>query len=245
MFGFGKKKTVQEGLYVLSAALVIASIILSFSVVYAANTIAGKTTLAADDPGSQQAQQQQQTPPAQQQQQQQQIVQVSVDDDPSIGSENAKVVMIDFSEFQCPFCGRFARDTLPQIKTNYIDTGKVKFVYRDFIVHSTSQKAQEAAQCANDQGKYWEYHDLLFENQGALDDESLKTYASELGLNTNNFNSCFESRKYKSEVEKDTSDGRSYGVSGTPTFFINGKKMVGAQPYDAFRQEIEAALING
>lgn len=240
MFGLGKDKTVQEGLYALSIAIVIASVILSFSMIYTGNLLAGKFTGTETQTGGEQ----QETPPTQPTQppQEPDIVQVSADDDPVKGNANAPVTIIEFSEFQCPFCGRFARDTLPEIQKNYIDTGKVKFVYRDFVVHSTSQKAQEATECAEEQGKYWEMHDLLYNNQGSLDVESLRGYASELGLNTVNFNSCLDSGKYTSEVQKDTSDGRSYGVRGTPSFFINGKKLVGAQPYSAFQQAIEEAL---
>jgi len=236
MFGFGKDKTIQEGLYALSIALVVASVILSLSIVYAANNVssnfAGNLLIPSD----------QQAPPTQQPPEEPETVQVSADDDPGKGNANAKVTIIQFSEFQCPFAGRFARDTLPDIKKDYIDTGKVKFVYRDFIVHSTSQKAQEAAQCANEQGKFWEMHDLLYQNQGALEVDDLKGYAQQLGLNTASFDSCLDSGKYESEVQKDTSDGRSYGVGGTPTFFINGKKLVGAQPYETFQQAIEEAL---
>ncbi len=118
----------------------------------------------------------------------------------------------------------------------------MKLVYRDFLVHSTSQKAQEAAECAEDQGKFWEMHDLLYQNQGALGVSDLKGYAQQLGLNTASFDSCLDSGKYASEVQKDTSEGRSYGVSGTPTFFINGNKLVGAQPYETFRDAIEEML---
>jgi protein-disulfide isomerase len=239
MFGLGKDKTVQEGLYALSIAIVIASVIVSFSIIYAANTIAGKDMFATGNSTNQDIQEEnapQQTP------EESETVEVSVDDDPAIGSNNAKVTMILFSEFQCPFSGRFARDTFPQIKTDYIDTGKVKLVYRDFVVHSTSQKAQEAAECANEQGKFWEMHDLLYQNQGALETDDLKGYASQLGLNTESFDSCLDSGKYESEVQKDTEDGRNYGVTGTPTFFINGKKFVGAQAYEKFKAEIEEAL---
>ena len=240
MFGLGKDKTVQEGLYALSITILVATIVLSFSLVYAANIIAGNVTLGAGNEGTQQPQQQEQ--PQEQPQQQEEIVQVSADDDPVKGNANAPVTIIQFSEFQCPFCGRFARDTLPSIQKDYIDTGKVKIIYRDFVVHSTSRIAQIASECADEQGKYWEYHDKLFENQGALDSDSLKSYASELGLNTAQFNSCLDSEKYGSEVDKDTNDGRAVGVRGTPSFFINGKKVVGAQPYEVFKQEIEAAL---
>lgn len=236
MFGLGKDKTVQEGLYALSITILVATVVLSFSLVYAANIMAGNVVIGTEGAGTQQPQ------PQEQQQQEGNIVQVSADDDPMKGNANAPVTIIQFSEFQCPFCGRFAKDTLPSIQKDYIDTGKVKFVYRDFIVHSTSRIAQIASECADEQGKYWEYHDKLFENQGALDSDSLKSYASELGLNAAQFNSCLDSEKYGSEVDKDTNDGRTAGVSGTPSFFINGKKVVGAQPYEVFKQEIEAAL---
>lgn len=234
MLGLGKDKTIQEGLYALSIAIVIASVILSFSMIYTGSLLTGKFAGTGDE---QQQQQQNQEQPQEQEQ-----VQVSADDDPVKGNANAPVTIIEFSEFQCPFCGRFARDTLPQIKTNYIDTGKVKFIYRDFLVHSTSQKAQEAAECAEEQGKFWEMHDLLYQNQGALDVDSLKGYASQLGLNTATFNSCLDSGKHANEVNKDTTDGRTAGVRGTPTFFINGEKLVGAQPYATFQQAIEKAL---
>jgi protein-disulfide isomerase len=169
---------------------------------------------------------------------------ISIDDDPVLGDANAKVTIVEFSEFECPFCGRFARDTFPQLKADYIDSGKAKFVFRDYIVHPDAHLASEASDCAYEQGndKYWLYNEKLFNNQAALDSASLKGYASDLGLDTSQFNACLDSGKYSSEVDKDTNDGRSYGVTGTPTFFINGKKIVGAQPYSAFQQAIEAAL---
>lgn len=238
MFGLGKDKTIQEGLYALSTAIVIASVILSFSLIYTGSLLTGR--FAGVQTGNEQQPQQ---PSQAQPQQQGQQAWVSVDDDPVMKTNaNAPVTIIEFAEFQCPFCGRFARDTFPKIKTNYIDTGKVKFVFRDFVVHSTAHLAAEASECAHEQGKFWEYHDVLFNNQGSLDSDSLKKYASDIGLDTAKFNSCLDSGKYKSEVDKDISDGRSYGVRGTPTFFINGEKLVGAQPYETFRQAIEKAL---
>ncbi len=235
MFGMGKDKSVQEGLYAVATSIIIAAIIISFSVVYSGNIIAGND-LNIINTGNTQPQAQPQQPSAGDD------AKISADDDAVKGNANAPVTIIEFSEFQCPFCGRFARDTLPSIIKDYVDTGKVKFVYRDFVVHSSSQKAQEAAECAGDQNKYWEYHDIVYQNQGALDDESLKKYATDIGLNIATFNSCFDSRKHKAEVEKDTAAGRSAGVSGTPTFFINGNKFVGAQPYSKFKTEIDAAL---
>ncbi|MEM5802063.1 MAG: DsbA family protein [Candidatus Aenigmatarchaeota archaeon] len=174
----------------------------------------------------------------------QQRIQVSPDDDPTKGSANAKVTMIEFSDFQCPFCARFWKDTLPLLEEEYIKTGKLKFVYRDFPLdfHQFAKKAAEAAECANEQNKFWEYHDKLFENQQALDITSLKRYAQELGLDTAKFNECLDSGKYANEVQKDVQDGMAYGVSGTPTFFINGIKVVGAQPYSVFKRIIDQEL---
>jgi protein-disulfide isomerase len=170
-------------------------------------------------------------------------VDVSVDDDPGRGPEDAAVTIVEFSDFQCPYCARFQEETLPQILSNYGD--QVRFVYRDFpltSLHANALKAAEASECADDQGKYWEYHDLLFQNQTALDDESLKGYAASLELDTTAFDDCLASGKYTQEVAKDLQDGTEAGVQGTPSFFINGTPIRGAQPYQAFQAAIEAAL---
>jgi protein-disulfide isomerase len=163
---------------------------------------------------------------------------------PVLGSLDAKVTIIEYSDFECPYCGRFALDTFPLIKANYIDTGKVKFVFRNYIVHPDARLSAEASLCAYEQGndKYWAYNDILFRNQGSLDSASLKTYASGLGLDTAKFNACLDDGKYGAQVDKDMQDGKAAGVGGTPTFFVNGSKIVGAQPYEIFRQTIEAAL---
>ncbi|OHB17863.1 MAG: hypothetical protein A2913_01130 [Parcubacteria group bacterium RIFCSPLOWO2_01_FULL_40_65] len=180
-------------------------------------------------------------------------VEVSADDDPFLGFENAKVVIIEFSDFQCPFCRSFWRDTLSQIKEKYIASGKsVKFVYRDFPLsfHPMAQKYAEAAECAEEQGKYWEMHDKIFEEQeklgqgtiSAFDIDDVKKWAGELGLNAPNFNQCLDSGKYAAEVKKDFDDGSKAGVSGTPTFFVNGEVLVGAQPIQTFIQAIDSGL---
>ncbi len=172
-------------------------------------------------------------------------VKVSIDDDAILGKEDAPVTIIEFTDYQCPFCGRQFTQTYPQLKKDYIDTGKAKYVIRDFplnSIHPQAQKAAEAAECAGEQKKYWEMHDKLFENQQSLDVASLKSYAQQLGLNTADFNSCLDSGKMASEVAKDLSDGQSYGVQGTPATFVNGKLISGAQPYSAFQQVIDAAL---
>jgi protein-disulfide isomerase len=173
-------------------------------------------------------------------------VEVSVDDDPAIGPEDAPVTIIEFSDFQCPYCARFQTETLPQILSNYGD--RVRFVYRDFpltSLHQYALKAAEASECADDQEAYWKYHDLLFQNQSALDDASLKNYAASLGLDTAAFNDCLDSDKYMSEIQKDEQDGITAGVQGTPAFFINGHLIEGAQPYSAFQAAIEAVLAEG
>lgn len=143
-------------------------------------------------------------------------------------------------------CEVFSAD-LPQIGKEYIKTGKVNFVYRDFPLsfHKHAQKSAEAAECANEQGKFWEYHDILYGNQSDWSSEGipkLKEYAKKLNLDTKKFDDCLDSGKYFQEVQKDFSDGQKYGVSGTPTFFINGIKLVGAQPYETFKRIIEQEL---
>ncbi len=169
---------------------------------------------------------------------------VLLDDDPVQGSAEASVTIVEFADFECPFCLRFFRQTYPLIQERYIDSGKVKVIYRDFPLdaHPHAQKAAEAAECADEQGKFWEYHDLLFQNQQALSVADLKSYARQLGLNPARFDECLDSGKYAEEVKRDRADGISLGVSGTPTFFINGKKFIGAQPFSAFEEVIQKAL---
>ncbi len=167
--------------------------------------------------------------------------QVSADDDPFKGGANAKVVIVEFSDYQCPYCAR-AESTVEQILDAY--GNKVKFVYRDFPLpgHQFAQKAAEATECADEQGKFWEYHDLVFENQQSLSADSLKNYARTLNLDGSKFDSCLDSGKYTQEVKKDLSDGAKYGVEGTPTFFINGIKIPGAVPFEQFKQIIDNEL---
>jgi len=169
---------------------------------------------------------------------------VGIDDDSVKGSEDAPVTIIEFSDYECPFCERFYVQTLPQLQKNYIDTGKVKFVFRDFPLsfHLNATKAAVAAECAGEQTKYWEYHDTLFQHQNALDNKSLKQYAINLGLDTASFNQCLDSGAMLEEIQKDLQEGKKLGISGTPTFFINGIRVVGAQPYEAFKQVIEREL---
>ncbi|MEE8133083.1 MAG: DsbA family protein [Nitrososphaerales archaeon] len=182
---------------------------------------------------------------------------VSSDDDPVKGNLEASVTIVEFSDYQCPFCARFFRDTLPDLRQDYIDTGKVKFVYRDFpleSIHSNAISSALAAECANEQEKFWEYHDKLFQSQGEWaslskggSSNKFKEFAADLGLNSDKFRSCFDSGKYLNEINKDFQDGVKYGTSGTPAFFIGNDKngyikIVGAQPYSVFQQVIDQEL---
>lgn len=177
------------------------------------------------------------------------FVSVSADDDAFIGDEDAPVVIVEFSDYQCPYCARFREETLPLIKENYIDKGLVKIVYRDFPIpkHANAQVAAVAAECVGEQGgneAYFLMHDEIFTQMEAWfyeEDPSafFIQYADSLGYD---INACITDEAMVAEVDADYAAGRSYGVSGTPTFFINGKKLVGAYPYDVFEQLIEAEL---
>lgn len=186
-----------------------------------------------------------------------QIFRISLDDDPFKGDPDAPVIIVEFSDFQCPFCSRFFQQTLPQLEENYINTGKVKFVYRDLpldSLHPNARPTHIAAECADEQGKFWEYHDILFENQGQWNrlasedlENSLKQYAQDLSLDVPSFETCLSSDEIADEVNKDVLDARSYGATGTPTFFIGTEKdgfikLVGAQPYSSFQREIDSQL---
>jgi protein-disulfide isomerase len=186
-----------------------------------------------------------------------QPVKISLDNDPIRGDPNAPITIVEFSDFQCPFCARFHVQTLPLIIEEYIDAGKVNLVYRDFpiqSIHPNALPAAVAAECANEQGKYWEYHDTLFEKQsgwsGLDSNTALSTfsqYATDIDLEQQQFDSCLGSGKYLEEVQGDLSDGRDYDVTGTPGFFIGNEeigfvKINGAQPFDSFQRIIDAQL---
>lgn len=166
------------------------------------------------------------------------------DDDTVKGDANAPVTIVEFSDFECPFCGRFYTGAYQQLLTEYVNTGKAKIIFRDFPLsfHANAQPAAEAAECAGEQGMYWEMHDKIFENQRSLTTENYKKWAEEMGLNKGEFDACVDSGKMRSEVQKDFADGAAAGVSGTPTVFINGEKIVGAQPFEAFKSVIDKYL---
>lgn len=173
-------------------------------------------------------------------------IQIGDVDAPTKGLNNAPVTIIEFSDFQCSFCEKFYSQTLPLIEKNYINTGKVRFVYRDFPItfHQYAFKAAEAAKCAQEQGKFWEYHDLIFNNQDSLDNSSFIQFAKDLRLNEAGFNDCLDSGRMAPGVQKDINEGSKYGITGTPTFYINGIELIGAQPYSVFEQIIDRELKN-
>ena len=167
-----------------------------------------------------------------------------IDDDSVKGDKDAPVTIVEFSDYECPFCTKFYEQSLQLIEKNYIDTGKVKFIYRDFPLsfHQNAQKAAEAAECAGEQDKYFEMHDLLFEKGVSGGVNAFKQYAKDIGLNTKKFDQCLDSGAMAQEVKDDFAAGQQLGVSGTPAFFINGKLVSGAQPYSVFEQIIEQEL---
>jgi protein-disulfide isomerase len=166
---------------------------------------------------------------------------IATADSPAQGPANAPIELVEFSDFQCPFCFR-AHPTVKQVLNTY--GSKVRFVYRNYPLpnHPNARPAAEAAQCANEQGQFWAYHDRLFADQNKLGETDLKASAAALGLDAAKFNACFDSHKYAARVDADTKAGNEAGVNGTPAFFINGRMLSGAQPYDEFKKVIDEEL---
>lgn len=163
---------------------------------------------------------------------------------PAKGPGDAKVTIVEFSDFQCPYCSR-AESSVDEVMEKY--AGKVKLVFRHFPLsfHANAPKAAEAAMCAEQQGKFWEMHKVLFANQQALGVDDLKKHAASIGLDQAKFDQCLDSGAMKAKVDADTAAGGEAGVSGTPAFFINGKLISGAQPFSAFQKVIDAELAKG
>ena len=168
---------------------------------------------------------------------------ISVDDDPSVGPSDAPITIVEFSDFQCPFCQRWHNEVYSALMKKY--EGKIHFVYRDFPlyqIHPEAEPAAIATNCAGDQGKYWEYHDLIFSGGRELGSETYLTYAKSLGLSIDSFTKCLTDPAKSAEITADYQYGSSFGVSSTPTFFVNGIAVVGAQPIEVFTQMIDSEL---
>jgi protein-disulfide isomerase len=173
--------------------------------------------------------------------QDQTVYKVEPGDSPAKGPKNAPLTMVIFSDFQCPFCKR-VEPTLTQIEKEY--GGKVRQVWKNYPLpfHNNAEPAAEAAMAAGAQGKFWEMHDKLFENNTALDRPNLEKYAQELGLNMAKFKADLDSQKYKSVIEAETKEGQAVGVNGTPAVFINGRKISGAYPFETFKKITDEEL---
>lgn len=180
------------------------------------------------------------------------------DRDPILGDENAPVTFIEYGDYQCPFCERFFKDAEAKVREEYVKAGKVKFIFRNYtfidtfpgVTGSESHLSAEAVECAKEQNKFWEYHDLLFveegkdakENNGNLNRALFLNLASRLSLNLPQFTNCIDDRKYKAIIENDAGVASGFGINSTPASFINGEKVSGAMPYDTFKQIIDKAL---
>jgi len=183
-----------------------------------------------------------------------QNVVLTLDGEPTKGDTSARVVLVEFTDYQCPFCGRYVRDAYSQIETEYIKTGKLRYVIREFpleSIHPQAFKAAEAALCAGDQGKYWEMHDRLFANQRALAPEQLAAHAQAVGADEAKFGECLQRGAKAAKVRKDLDDGIKAGVTGTPAFFVGvadgatvkvARVVKGAVPFAAFKEAIDAVL---
>jgi len=184
---------------------------------------------------------------------------ISADNDPVIGNPDAPITIIEFSDFQCPFCAKFHIQTLPAIMNEYIEKGTVKLVFRDFpiqSIHPNAVPASVAAECANEQGKFKEMHDILFEKQNQWSNletiyaiELFNQYSSDIQLEQEQFSSCLSTAKYVKEIQNDLNDGRTYGITGTPGFFIGNEQigfieLKGAQPFESFKKIIDKQLGN-
>jgi protein-disulfide isomerase len=170
----------------------------------------------------------------------------------SVGRDNAPLVLVEYTDYQCPFCQRFQNGAFAQIKTNYIDTGKLRFVSRDFPLefHENARRAAVAGRCAAEQGKYWEMRQTIFANSGQLQADEILDDAGKSSLDVTKFKACVDSNKYKAVIDKDIAEGTAAGVTGTPSFVLghvqngnlNGVRIVGAMPYQQFDAKIQELL---
>jgi protein-disulfide isomerase len=184
---------------------------------------------------------------------------INIANSPSLGEKGARLVVVEFSDYQCPYCSRFFRDTMPQIEQDYINTGKVKYVFRNLpleSIHPFAIKAAEAADCAGEQGKFWQMHRRLFSNQEALGPADLQVHAQSVGLDLMKFNQCLSGGSHAHSIRKEAEDAFSAGIQGTPAFVIGVRnekdpsdpniKVVsiisGAQPYSVFKEAINNLL---
>jgi len=182
------------------------------------------------------------TPPAAAGTTEVQRVNVSTDGDPSIGPEDAPVTIVEFSDYQCPYCASWYQQTFDRLIANY--PGQIRFVYRDLPLpmHPEAIPAAEAANCAGEQGAYWKFHDALFSGQYDLGRAAYEQYAADLGLEPAAFTACLDDHRYQDEVRADAADATRLGLTGTPSFVINGRILIGALPFEDFKAIIDEEL---
>ena len=173
-------------------------------------------------------------------------------DRPAMGADDAPVTVVEFTDYQCPYCRRFTQTTFPLLKRDFVDIGKVRWVVRDLPLafHKNARKAGQSVHCANEQEKFWEMRDMLFKNSAKLENEHLRNYAEQVGLDLTAFDSCLASDRYMNEMDKDSAEAKRVGITGTPSFVIgkpkgnqlSGKLVVGAQPLKTFATTIDGEL---
>ncbi len=222
--------------FVLPASILLAALIISSTLIFTRNDGSGKSGLAQI--GNEQVGG---------------LIEIEVtSDDHILGDKDADVTIVEFSDFQCPFCRALWRGALPSIKRDYIDTGKARFVYKHYPledIHPGARPAAEASECAADQGAFWEFHDKIYEEQEKLGQGTisftagdLKRWAVEMGLDSGSFNKCLDSGEYSNKVTAHINQGSAAGVNGTPATYVNGRLVSGAQSYETFRAIIESFL---
>jgi len=168
---------------------------------------------------------------------------IPTDGDPAMGAADAPITLVEFSDYQCPYCIQWYNTVANRLLTDY--SGKIRFVYKDLplsAIHPNAQSAAEAADCAGEQLAYWKFHDALFSGKHGLGAQAYAEYASELGLDVNSFDTCVVEHRYKDKVDANASFVENMGFNSTPTFFLNGLAIVGAQPYEVFQQVIDLEL---
>ena len=166
----------------------------------------------------------------------------------SLGAEDAPVVVVEYSDFQCPYCQQFATGPGQQLREEYVEQGQVRFVYRHFaFIGNESLWAAEASECANEQGRFWDYHDKLFaeqagENQGAFSKDNLRAFAADLGLDTEQFDQCFASGRYQDQVQEDIQDAQRRRLNSTPSILVDGQYLPNGASYPVLQAAVESAL---
>ena len=225
----------MNNIYILGGSIIISGAMISGAVLYSGNNIDREALVAQGVDSTNKANEVQID-----------ARELDIENWPTKGDPNAPVVIVEYSDYVCPFCKRLKDETISQIEENYVKTGKVLLVFKDLPVVG-GNLAAEAAHCAGEQNSYWEYHNLLFENQATdrgswSNPEIHRGYAEKLGLNANSLIKCFQERRYEQKVQESTREAQSLGGRGTPFLIVNTQVVTGAQPYQVFRQVIEQEL---